>query len=109
MNSWSWIILIGVAIVGIVLYRIGGRLGKLQLPSWLRGNSETAIEKLESQTERERESAEELRKVLEAKRELMRARSASNKIRREIAGTTEKTVVKEELQKEHQAGKTRRL
>lgn len=103
MNSWAWVILIGAVILGAISYRVGW-LGKIRLPSWFGSSPESAIEKLEAQTERERGSAEELQKVLDAKRELMRARAASNKIRREIAETTEKTV-----DKELQAVKPRRL
>ena len=53
------------------------------------------LDKLEAETARERARALDLQKVLEAKQSLMTARAKNNELRKKIAGTSEKTIEKE--------------
>ena len=53
------------------------------------------LDKLEAETARERARALDLQKELAAKQSLMTARARNNELRRKIAGTSEKTVEKE--------------
>jgi len=55
---------------------------------------QSLVERLGTETAREQKKAEELRKVLEAKRGLARARAENTKLKKEIAGVNEKTVGK---------------
>ena len=103
--SWIWLAIIGACIGMYYLYKQG------KIP-WLKGKSikmpkmftklfepkvETHIERLKAQTEKEVSRAEELRSMLEAKRELAKARAENIRLVREIGGVSEKSVEKEKL------------
>ena len=56
---------------------------------------QSLVDRLGAETAREQKKAGELRKVLEAKKELARARAENIRLRKEIDGVNERTVGKE--------------
>ena len=57
--------------------------------------SKTQVDKLITETVKAKETAGELQKVLEAKKELARARAENTRLRKEIAEVSERTVDKD--------------
>jgi len=115
--SWIFIVVIGACIGVYYLYKQGKipwlkGMG-IKMPKMFEPKAETQIERLKAQTEKEVAKAEELRSVLEAKRELAKARAENIKLRKEIDGVSEKSVEKdrreEQKAQEAQKVKPRRL
>ena len=120
MGNASWILIVIVVVIVGVYYL--HRQGKIP---WLKGikapkllkifelKAETQIERLKAEAEKEVAKAGELQSVLEAKRELAKARAANIKLRKEIDGVSEKSVEKEKRDEikaqEAQKVKPRRL
>ena len=105
--SWIFIVIIGVCIGVYYLYKQGkipwlGRLkGKgIKMPKMFEPKAETQIERLKEATEKEVAKAEELKDVLDAKRELAKARAANIKLRKEIDGVSEKSMDKEKREEQ---------
>jgi hypothetical protein len=100
--SWILIVIVGV-IVGVYYLHRQGKIPWLKgikapkLPKMFEPKAETQIERLKADAEKELAKAEELRSVLEAKRELAKARAENIKLRKEIDGVSEKSVEKEKL------------
>ena len=97
--SWAGVIVI-VACIGVYYLYKRGKLswlkGKgIRLPKWFEPKAETQIERLKAATGKEVAKAEELRAVLEAKRELATARAENIRLRKEIDGVSEKSMDKE--------------
>ena len=100
--SWIWLAIIGAGIGVYYLYRqdkipwLKGKHIKLpRMPKMFEPKVETQIERLKAQTEKEVARAEELRSMLEAKRELAKARAENIRLVREIGGVSERSVEKE--------------
>ncbi len=97
--SWIWIAIIGACIGVYYLYRQGKipwLKGKgVKLPKMFEPKVETQIERLKAQTEKEVARAEELRSVLEAKRELAKVRAENIRLLKQIDGVSEKSMEKE--------------
>jgi cell shape-determining protein MreC len=97
--SWLWIVILLLALGGYILYK-KARSGELRL-SILSGmlskpqSHDDRIEQLKVQTENEQVRSEELRRELEAKRELMRSRAENNRLRKELASITEQSADKD--------------
>jgi len=93
-----WVVLIGAVIAGIYLYKKGKIpwLKGVKMPKLFEPKPDDMVEKLVAQTEREMARAEELRKVLEAKRKLAKAKAENIRLQREIDGVSEKSVEREE-------------
>ena len=105
--SWIFIVIIGVCIGVYYLYKQGkipwlkGLDGKgIKMPKMFEPKAETQIERLKEATEKEVAKAEELRGVLEAKRELAKARADNIRLMKEIDGVSEKSMDKEKLDKQ---------
>ncbi len=103
MNSttWVWVIFLVVLIGSYWLYS-RGKLSKIRLPNI--GSKPTA-EQIEAQTVKEVAKAEELKSVLEAKRELAVARAKNIRLQREIDGVSEKSVEKDKREAEREEQK----
>ena len=107
---WIWIAIIGACIGGYMLYRQGklpwmrGRVRGIKLPSVLGAKTGTKVEQLKEQTKVEVAKAEELRKVLEAKRELAKATSVRVGVQKEINDVVvnDKSIGKEKEKQEEQ-------
>ena len=120
MGNASWILIVVIGAVAGVFYLY--RRGKIpwlkgikmpKLPKMFEPKAETQIERLKAEAEKEVAKAGELQSVLEAKRELAKARAANIKLRKEIDGVSEKSVEKEKRDEikaqEAQKVKPRRL
>lgn len=104
---WLWLIIIAVIILGCYwLYKTGG-IGKLKISNI---GPKPTVEQLVMQTRKESARAEELRKVLEAKRELARARAESIRLMKDIDAVSARSVEKEkqDADKEEQEAKKAR-
>jgi len=99
--SWIWIVIIGVCIGVYYLHKRGrlpwlkGLLKEIKMPRMFEPKPEDLTEKLKEQTAKEMVKAEELRKVLEAKTELAKARAENIRLRKKIDGVSERSVEKE--------------
>ena len=102
---WIWAAILAILIGGYWAYK-NGKLGKVKLPSFSR---KPTVEQIEAQTEKEVTRAKELRGVLEAKRELAKARAESIKLRKEIDGVSAKSVEKEKAQEKLDEQKAQEL
>lgn len=92
MESLVWIIIIAICI-GVYILRKQGKLTWLnwiKLPRILEPKADNLVDKLKLQTEREVEKAEELRGLLEAKRNLAEAKAENIKLKKEIDAVSEK-------------------
>ena len=98
---------LAVCVIIYVLYRRGtiGRFKGIRIPSGFKSEvkTDTRIEQLNAQTEKEVAKAEELRNVLEAKRELAKARAENIRLKKEIGGVSEKSVEKERREQQEKA------
>lgn len=96
--SWIWIAIIGVCI-GVYYLRkrdkIGGGGISIKLPKMSGPKAETQIERLKAAAEKEVARAEELRSVLEAKRELVKARAENVRLAKEIEGVSPRSLERE--------------
>ena len=100
----TWIIVIVIFLIPI--FCLLKHYGKIKLgwivdlvarfTEFLSPKGETLIKKIKDQTLAEKEKSKELTKVLEAKKELARAKSANSKLRREIAKVKEADMDKAE-------------
>jgi len=105
-SVWIWVVVLAVLIGGYWLFK-NGKLGTIKLPSF---GPKPTVEQIEAQTGKEKVKAEELRKVLEARRELAKVRAENIRLRKEIDRVSEKSVVKEKRDAEEaQKAKPRRL
>jgi hypothetical protein len=99
-GSWIFIVLIGAGI-GIWYLHKQGKIPWLKgikfprLPKLLEPKAETQIERLKAQTEKEVAKAEELKSVLEAKTELVKARAENIRLLKQIENVSEKSVERE--------------
>ena len=95
--SIIWIVIIGAVIGVFYLYKQGkiSWLKGIKMPRMFEPKPEDMVEKLRAQTEKEVARAEELRSVLEAKRELAQVRAENIRLRKEIDGVSERSVEKE--------------
>jgi len=112
MSVWVWVTIAVLGIAGYLFYKRKKLpwLKKLKAPKLFEPKPGTLTERLKVQTEKEVVRAEELRKVLEAKTELAKARAANIKLKKEIDGISEKSVRKAEREaQEAQKVKPRRL
>lgn len=98
---WIWLAIIGACIGVYYLYKHGKipwLKGKgIKMPKLFMLKAETQIVRLKAQTEKEVAKAEKLRSVLEAKRELAKARAENIRLIREIGRVSERSVEKEKL------------
>lgn len=113
MSSWAISIVLAIVLLGYVLLKnrkskvgqvgcwVWGKLSGLFTPMEGSPTRERApidhlspVERLELATKQEQKQAEELRLMLEAKRELMKARAANIQLRKEIAEVSETSVDK---------------
>jgi len=99
--SWLGVILITVGIAGYMLYQRGKLpLDKwlaecvVRMPKWFEPKLTDLAGKLDAQTKKEVAKAKELRDVLEAKKELVKAKAENTRLRREIDGISEKSASK---------------
>jgi len=72
-----------------------GLLKGIKMPKMFEPKPDDLTEKLKEQTAKEMVKAEELRKVLEAKTELAKARAENIKLLKKIDGVSEKSVERE--------------
>jgi len=107
VGSWILVILIIAGIIGYILHRskrvrwLPHKHG-LRMPRWFEPSGESLVDGLERQTAREKEKSDKLRKVLEAKRELAKAKAENIRLRKEIDGVSEKSVEKEKREAEQE-------
>ena len=109
--SWIGVILFIIGIIWYALYK-NNKISGLRMPKWFEPKSTDLTEQLKVQTEQELAKAEELKKVLEAKRKLATVKAGNIQLRKEIGGVSAKSVEKERQEQEEadrQAGKPRRL
>jgi len=95
--SWIWIVIIGACIGVYYFYKQGKMpwLKGIKRPKMFEPKVDTQIERLKAQTEKEVAKAEELRSVLEAKRELAKARAENIRLQKEIDGVSARSVEKD--------------
>lgn len=98
MGSSSWVILV-LLVVAMLSYLFPNWKEELQsrLANLMSSTGETLEARLKATTVKEKKKAEELQKVLDAKRELAVARATNTKLRKEIAGISETNVKTESL------------
>ncbi len=111
---WIWLAIIGALVWVYYLYKQGkipwlkGR--GIKLPKMFEPKADIQVERLKAQTEKEVAKAEELRDVLEAKRELAKARAENIRLAKAIDGVSERSIEKEErAEQKAQKVKSRRL
>ncbi len=97
--GWIFIVIIGACIGIYYLYKQGKipwlkGMG-IKMPRMFESRAETQIDRLKVATEKEVARGEELRSVLEAKRELAKVRAENIRLRKEIDGVSEKSVERE--------------
>ena len=114
VNSASivWVVIIGACFGVYYLYRQGKIpwLKGIKMPKMFEPKPEDQVEKLKIQTGKEMERAKELRKVLEAKTELAKAKAESIRLQKEIDGVSERSVEKgrRDAEKEEQEAKNKK-
>jgi len=96
--SWIWLVIIGACIGAYYLYRQEKLpwLKGLRMPKLFEPKPDDLTEKLKAQTEKEMAKAVELRKLLEVKTELAKAKAENIRLRRKIDRVSETSVEKEE-------------
>ena len=109
ISVWIWGAILAIAIGVCWLYK-NGKLDKIKIHSLGR---KPTVEQIEEQTGKEVIKAKELQDMLEAKRDLAKARAANIRLQKEIDGVSEKSVEKEKQDErkaqEAQKVKPRRL
>ena len=102
--SWVGVILVAVCIVGYTLYQRGKLtwLKRLRMPKLFEPKNDDLTGRLKLQTEKEVAKAEELKKVLEAKKVLVIAKAENTKLRKEIDGLSERSLEKEQQERMEQ-------
>jgi hypothetical protein len=93
LSSMVWIILVAALIGGFVYLKKHQSIIDDLLEKIFPVNHKTAIAKYKAKTEAEKQKADELEELLEAKKELMRARAVNIKLRKDIAATSSETDV----------------
>lgn len=100
--SWVFVAIIGAFIGVYYLYKQGkiprlkGLKGRgIKLPKMFEPKADVQVERLKAQTEKEVAKAEELRDMLEAKRELAKARAENIRLAKAIDGVNERSIEKE--------------
>ena len=98
--SWIFIAVIGAVIGAYYLYRRGSLLWLkglkgLKMPKIFKPKAETQIERLKAATEKEKEKVEELRSVLEAKRERDSVLAEKARLIKEIESVSPKSMEKD--------------
>ena len=99
MSTVVWVLLVIILVVGFLLVKYRSKMSPLISKVFPAQSVDKVVDQLQKETNLEEKRTEELRKVLSAKQDLVRARLKKTTLQHEIDNVTETTIARMDKEK----------